>query len=80
MGMHFYNAVDSFNVYTGIAGDYPDAGTLVGNVPFSAASGDPAATRLYFEFTPTAPATGQVYWVKPAYGSGEGTPSAAVTI
>jgi hypothetical protein len=78
-GMHSAFAVDSYNVYSGAAADYPAGGTLLGNVPLSSASGDPAMERLKFAFAIPAPAAGTHYWVKPVNHAVAGVASNDVT-
>jgi hypothetical protein len=78
-GMHFGNAVDGYNVYTGSAADYPAGGTLLGSVPLTAAVGDPAVERLSFSYQVTSPQPSSHYWVKPFYGASEGTASNAAS-
>lgn len=82
LGANLGNRVSAYNVYSSQdAGDYPASNTEpssvipIGTLQFSAATGDKTTQRLQFAFTVPAPAPGDIYWVRPEDGSGDGTPS-----
>lgn len=84
IGANFGKTCSGYNVYSGVAaGDYPDGGTLAGNIAFATAVGGfggdaTAGTRktLTYEEGGTL---AEFYWVKPTDGATDGTPSNLAT-
>ncbi|MEZ5339602.1 MAG: PKD domain-containing protein [bacterium] len=78
-----------FNIYrSGNASDYPadplggngTGASLLGNLPFSAAVGNPTVDRMAFSFTVSDPGVPGFYWVRPLDGAGnEGFASSFVS-
>jgi hypothetical protein len=82
IGVNFGRRVEKYNVYAGSPADIPagpgDASTIapLGSVPYDAK--ETGAGRHYFSFQLTAPDPQLFYWVRPADGDHEGTPSNSV--
>jgi hypothetical protein len=65
IGAQFGKSLTGYNVYTGVDPTDESTAVLIGNVPLSAATGDPMVDRLRFSFTVPDPQPGQYLWVKP---------------
>lgn len=82
IGLNFGAQVNHYKVYSSLDGSgYPAGNTepsslaAIDSVPFSSASGDPAARRLEFSYTLAGPIAAS-FWVRPADNNGvEGTAS-----
>ncbi|MCH7472945.1 hypothetical protein IIA79_08350, partial [bacterium] len=87
IGINFKRVVDQYNVYQSLSlGDMPGANgevstfTPLASLEMSLATGSPAAQRLRFTHVLDSPLSNANYWVRPADGEHEGTPSNPVNI
>jgi len=87
IGVNFGNLVKDYNIYYSTSpADYPSGAsagnggaTFVDSVAFSAGE-QPAGQRKVFSYSLTLPAADGYYWVRPADGADEGTPSNYVQV
>src|SRR5205085_7322186 len=82
IGVNFGRRVEKYNVYASSAtSDLPQApgaaSTVapIGSVAFAQHAGVATQQRLQFSFALSAPDSSLQYWVRPADGASEGTPS-----
>jgi hypothetical protein len=82
IGANFRRRVTKYNIYQGAESDIPkgnaDLSTIppIGSLDFTARTGDPGKVPLQFVFSPPNLDPNAIYWVRPADGNAEGTPSA----